>query len=97
MGEGRADRNISDVQRLRAFILLMTTKISKPLYVKQKSIQKLWAIENNEHEADENMFIDLTFNINITIFRVDKTKTLKKDDGECFGFLWITKDLSGGE
>ena len=34
VGEGRADRNVSDVQRLRAFILLMTTKISKPLYVK---------------------------------------------------------------
>lgn len=37
-----------------------------------------WAIENNECEADENMFIDLTFNINITIFRMDKTKTFKK-------------------
>lgn len=37
-----------------------------------------WATENNECEADENMFIDLTFNINITIFRMDKTKTFKK-------------------
>ena len=37
-----------------------------------------WATENNECESDENMFIDLTFNINITIFRMDKTKTFKK-------------------
>ena len=45
---------------------------------KSQSRSYAWAIENNEHEADENMFIDLTFNINITIFRMDKTKTLKK-------------------
>ena len=35
---------------------------------KSQSRSYAWAIENNERAADENMFIDLTLNINITIF-----------------------------